>query len=161
MMRYSLFVVALSGLMYSNLSCTREDAKSVSEILMDGQWRLLYALADPAVMVNGVPVSIIPIEVESCDADDPWFFLENNQMEIRDGATKCDPADPDVKGNGTWFLSNGDAMITLDIFGTPVTFGIDKINQDEFLLKIPNPADFLDSEYPTDGSYFLVWTNLN
>jgi hypothetical protein len=40
----------------------------------------------------------------TCIQDDRWVFYSIGTMEQNEGASKCDPADPQIYVNGTWEL---------------------------------------------------------
>lgn len=50
---------------------------------------------------------------DDCDKDDLIIVASDGTYQETEGATKCDPNDPDVIGSGTWAFINNDSKIVL------------------------------------------------
>ncbi len=97
-------------------SCKDDDSpnpkKAAGNSLEGTSWILTAALINPPIDIFGVIVSDFTDLMDPCEKDNIFKFLANNQYNIVEGASKCDPSDPDLYDQGTWSLSaDGKTMI--------------------------------------------------
>lgn len=60
-------------------------------------------------------------EMEACEKDNLTRFNDDKTMVEKEGATKCDPGDPDTVSQGTWELMNNNTKLKI----TPSAAGSD------------------------------------
>jgi hypothetical protein len=81
--------------------------------------------------------------------DDIYKFANNNTYQITEGATKCDPSDPDIYDAGTWTFIDNETKIKLSSAGG----GSDTLNIQELTstsLKVSSTVDV--SGTPTEAT---------
>ncbi len=127
--------ILLAGMTISG--CSKKDSKdpSRSELLASGSWKFSNAGID----ANGDGVIDSPLPdgtIGECSQDDTFVFNTNGTGTADEGATKCDPADPQTVNFG-WTLSNNDQNLTLtgfDFGGLDPTFAIKTLNNNKITL---------------------------
>ena len=89
---------------------------------------------DITLTANGATQSIFA-QQSVCDVDDIYAFAATGTLTITEGATKCDPADPDVKGTGNWALeSNNTRLAISDNLNGTQTFTVEKLTASELVI---------------------------
>jgi len=121
------------------LSCKKEeDENSSVNLLTRSEWRL----SKHEEKINSDPyVDYFP-GLPSCSRDDKYSFRKDGSYEVNEGATKCDPSDPQVFLTGTWQFTQNGSKINIDAN----EFTINQLDQDTFFISrnfISNP----DTEY--------------
>lgn len=78
-------------------------------------WRMVSVIINDAGQSSGV-IPVSDLNILPCIADDLCTFYANPEhtFEASEGATKCDPKDPDIYVTDTWSLVNANA--TLEFF---------------------------------------------
>lgn len=98
------------------LSCKKEDAASLSktELLSSKPWKWTEGSVSPGFdffgdgkLINGEYRSKMPI----CFQDDIRTFTAAGQYTNDEGATKCDPADPQIYTESKWVFGAGETTI--------------------------------------------------
>lgn len=96
-------------------SCKKDDP-TTTELLTDADgWIFVSATIDPPLIdpVSGTSITDFYAQLDACEKDDISFFKENGTYIIDEGATKCDPNDPQTV-TGSWTLSADEKIITVD-----------------------------------------------
>lgn len=119
---YALSLICMS------IAC-KKDSPTPSQMISRS-----WIQTDITLTVNGATQSIFS-QQSVCDADDIYAFTANGSLTINEGATKCDPADPDVKGTGTWaFGTNNTTLAISDNVNGTQTFNIEKLSTTELVI---------------------------
>lgn len=90
-----------------------EPTKSKTELLCASPWKTTAATIDPALNVGGTLISDFYSQYEPCDKDDLTKFESNKTGMYDEGATKCDPMDPQ-SDPFTWTFDLTETKITID-----------------------------------------------
>jgi hypothetical protein len=90
------------------ISC-KKDKKSKREVLTKSEW----SVGKSEDKINNDPYEDDVPNWPTCEKDDKIRFKTNNTYEINEGATKCDPADPDSE-TGSWQLDSDNTILVLD-----------------------------------------------
>jgi len=109
-------------------SCNKDDDKSSSKtkLLTSGTWKIILAEEKEN---GGAWEDVTDIQFAPCTQDDRLKFSEPNVITSDEGATKCDPSDPQTQ-TGTWaFVSNGQGI---DLDGE--LYDIDELNGHTFKI---------------------------
>ena len=96
-------------------SCKKDDP-TTTELLIDADgWILVSMTVDPPIVdpITGTSITDFYAQMDACDKDDITIFQDNGTYIIDEGATKCDPNDPQTE-TGTWVLSADEKTITID-----------------------------------------------
>lgn len=126
-----LFVCAFAG-------CSKDDSgngPTRTQILIGGAWRFHDAGID-VDNNNTIDAPIPDLVLEDCDLDNTFTFRNDGTGFYDEGATRCDPADPQTAEFG-WSFTDNDQKITLtqiDFGGLEATFDVRAINEQRLLL---------------------------
>lgn len=120
------------------VSCSKDDendetSKTKKEYLTAGNWKVTVMTISPGVNIFGTVITDMYAQMPACTKDDLIKF--NNDGSIRDdeGATKCDPNDPQTTTDGTWVFSSDQNSITIDYpDDDPITMQISTLNATTF-----------------------------
>lgn len=102
--RYS-FIAAIAAVSFS--SC-KKDEKTKMELITEGNWILI---SDQEKVGSGEWQEFIT-SYEACEKDNYLKFSANNTVEANEGASKCDPGDPQTM-TGPWGFENGETQINI------------------------------------------------
>ena len=101
----SFFFSAMIAVL-SFASCKKD--KTTTDLLTDGscwkQTKSEYYNSTTSAWENEL--------IDACSADDCTDFTSDNKLAFDEGATKCDPADPQTS-TGTWALAADDKTLTI------------------------------------------------
>lgn len=149
---FQLLSISILAIALTMGACKKDDdSKSARDILIEGQWDLTAAKVNPGIEVfPGVVISDLLIDEEPCDADDLTIFNADGTATGDEGATKCDPSDPQTYSNGTWSLSSDEKQLTIDFDGEEITFNIASITDTQLVLTAS--ADSVDPDYPSTST---------
>ena len=113
-------LLMLAGTIIS-LSCKKsrdeEPAKTKTELLTTGTWKLTAYTSDPAYdwYGTGVYATDILAALNPCQRDGFDTYKTNGIMEINEGALKCQPSDPQTF-TATWAFTDNETKILYDGF---------------------------------------------
>ncbi len=139
-MRKTLRLMGLISLVVIFMSsCSKDDdnptesTKTVNEYLTAGNWKVTALTIDPGVNINGVVLTDFFAQMPSCTKDDLTKFNSNGTITDDEGATKCDPNDPQTTNDGTWVLSADNTSVTMSYPGEdPTTVVISQLDGSVF-----------------------------
>ena len=106
-------VLIFSTLLIALNACKKDDAKPASkaDLLTSGTWRLTAAVTD--MDGDGTFETDEYAALGTCFTDNIWTFNSNNSIAVDEGATKCDPSDPQVQ-TGSWQLTNNQTNLSFE-----------------------------------------------
>jgi hypothetical protein len=107
MRHFYLLAFVLLGSFTLITGCKKDDTTpDTKSVLTSGSWKLTSWTSDPA-FPNGSGATIPDLynQLPSCTKDDLSVFNANGTYNEDEGASKCNPADPQVFNQGTWTLS--------------------------------------------------------
>ena len=106
-------VLIFSTLLIALNACKKDDAKPASkaDLLTSGTWRLTAAVTD--MDGDGTFETDEYTAFGTCFTDNIWTFNSNNSIAVDEGATKCDPSDPQVQ-TGSWQLTNNQTNLSFE-----------------------------------------------
>ena len=141
-------------------ACKKDnDSKSVRDILIEGQWDLTAATIDPPFDVGGgITISNLLIDEDACDADDLTIFNADGTATGDEGATKCDPSDPQQYSNGTWTLNADETVLTISDAGEVFVFTVASATDNQ--LKLTISADQFDDDFPSTSTVTFTFTKV-
>jgi hypothetical protein len=120
MKKIALMIAALAFLTVS--SCKKEDekktttpAKSKTELLTAKAWKMTAFTVNPGItfVPGGPTITDFFAQLEPCEKDDTEKFNTGGTGVSDEGATKCDPADPQTE-SFTWVFNPSETIITID-----------------------------------------------
>ena len=129
MKKVFLFTAIWIGLF--SIGCNKDDddtAASKKDLLIAGSWKLTAVVSDDDG--DGTYETNDFIQFSDCYTDNYYTFKTNGELEMNEGATKCDPADPQTD-TANWQLTNNET--TLVIEGD--NYAIEELNTSTLKLK--------------------------
>ncbi len=109
-MKKQLFALLLPALVVISLaSCKKDSKKSNMELITQSAWKL------QTVGIDNDKNGTVDLEdaVDACTKDDLTTFATNGTGVVDEGASKCDPADPQTT-NFTWSFANNETELNFD-----------------------------------------------
>lgn len=96
-------------------SCKKDKASTIELLTNARGWILVGYTVSPAFVdpITGTSISDWYAQLETCEKDNLVFFQGDNVFITDEGATKCDPDDPQTDP-GTWLLSADEKTVTID-----------------------------------------------
>jgi len=129
---------AIIAAMVVLFSCDEENNPSNTDLLTSSPWIFVSYTVSPAIDWDGYGTMVTDIlaQFDACNKDDISDFNTNNTYTLEEGATKCDPNDPQVYETGTWaFNSDETVLVMTDSDGFATNYNIVKISSTEITLK--------------------------
>ena len=130
--RLFLYLVIVCGLMVATIGCSKDDddnstPKTKTELLTGGTWKF------SDVKVNGASVASF---IDACQKDNILTFLTNGSGTAAEGASKCDPGDPDSNPFNWSFQTNETILFVSTPFftGGSTTFTIVSLTESQLVL---------------------------
>jgi hypothetical protein len=153
----SIFTTLLVMLVFS--SCKKEDeVKTATDYLTQGNWMITAATIDPDIeMDDGLVTNVYPY-LDPCQRDNLMKFNTNGTVAQDEGATKCDPDDPQIIDEGNWAFSNNNKTLTI-LFPDedPLVAEVKTLNESTFVMSYEfDSVDHLGE--PTTYTYTITWT---
>lgn len=122
--------LALLGFFSLN-SCGGDDdaGASATDNLTGGTWQITESRSD--IDGDGTLDDIL----DACTADDLHDFNADGSYDFDEGATKCDPADPQ-SDTGTWVLSADEKTLTITQSGFGLAFEVVSLTSSRMELTV-------------------------
>ena len=132
-------------------SCGNDDdevvTKSKTDLLTASGWKGTSLTVNPAIDWDndGTKETNLTPFIDACSLDDLKIFKADKTYTEDEGATKCDPADPQVIASGTWSFNADETTLTTTESGssTPDTFTISELTESslKFTESFTDPSD--------------------
>ncbi|WP_234733045.1 hypothetical protein [Tellurirhabdus bombi] len=130
LLRLSWLILLVAGL-FTGCSEKIEPTPATYSQLLTGTEKKAWSLVSYQVIDNGVASGVIPARQlfdYACESDDQYVFYANaeHKFEYTNGASKCDPSEPDVIFEDSWALVNSNAYLefVLPVLGGKVPWTI-------------------------------------
>ena len=128
-------------------------AKTKTDLITEGSWKISAATSDPPIVILGVEFSDFMAMMDECDKDDLTTYMADGSGTFDEGATKCDPADPQTE-NFTWKFINNEAGIVQD----GDTFEVTSITETEMKLQATMDGEEIGDTTGTSYTLKGTWT---
>lgn len=103
-----------------------------TEMLTSSPWKWVAGTVTPAydIFGDGKPINgDYFTKAPKCWQDDIYTFTSANKFTHDEGATKCDPADPQIYSQGTWAFETGENVIRIKTSSNSSDDSIWQINE--------------------------------
>lgn len=134
-MNKKLYLLPIIALVFSFafISCGDDDdgdpAKSTTEYLTSGTWNVTAMSINPGINFGSGTITDFYAFMDACEKDDLITFNSNGTITDDEGATKCDPSDPQTSNDGTWTFDAATSKLTISYPNEdPITLTISSIN---------------------------------
>ena len=104
--------------------CSDDDEPQTTADLLLGNWMITASIYNPPVDFGNGPVSDGFPFWDDCDKDDIYIIKANGVGEYNEGATKCDPGDPQTEAF-TWALKSNNTILTISETTGGISVGVD------------------------------------
>ena len=132
MKQITLIIAALAFLTIS--SCKKEEEKkSKTDYLTSSPWKI------KSIVVNGIDGTAF---IEACSKDDTQKYNVGGTGLFSEGATKCDPADPQTEAFA-WAFAAGESQLVID----GDAFIINTLDANTLSIQIADGADVIIATY--------------
>jgi hypothetical protein len=125
--------LSIATLLFTLFACKKDAEPTKTELLTAHAWKTTAAEAT----INGVKSNLYA-SYEACEKDDFTTFKTDKTFISDEGATKCDPADPQTEQAKWTFLTNETKLeITVTDSGSTatITYDIVELTADKIILK--------------------------
>jgi hypothetical protein len=106
-------------------------AKSKTELLTQSNWKIVKE-----EYKTGAGAWIDNTSNLACEKDNNIVFRTTATFELNEGATKCNPADPQIFGTGTWSFLTSETQLQIVATGSPSseTRSLDQLDENTMVL---------------------------
>lgn len=152
-MKKTLLAITACVLLFG--ACKKDDnnpSPDASSILTTGSWQITSSVS---VIEYPSPAGTQTVDIyalaQDCIKDNTFKLNANGTITTDEGATKCDPNDPQTFTEGTWQLSNNDTKMKIDDGTSNVDADLVSVNNSSFTLRYVTYANNIKST--TTSSY--------
>ncbi len=112
--------IVLFSMIFIFTACKKDEnddsstsTKTVKEYLTAGYWKVTGMTIDPGLNFGGTVITDFYSQMPDCQKDDLTKFNSDGSITDDEGATKCNPNDPQTTNDGSWVLSSDNASVTI------------------------------------------------
>lgn len=128
-------------------SCKKDDddPQSKTETISGKNFYIKSMKIDPAVDMMGVPVTDLYSLMPDCTKDDFTKFNDNGTFVSDEGATKCEPSDPQTT-NGLWEFLNDETQIKMVSDNETDIYNINELTSSLLKISYSQTDDYGEGE---------------
>lgn len=142
--RVKTALVALTVMTIAFTSCQKdkENKPDNAGLLTEKNWKLSAFTIDPAIdwFGNGTLVTNIYAQLPACAKDDLTIFNKNGVVNFDEGASKCDPNDPQTT-TGTWAFNTDKTIISVTTDGSTQSWKVLELKGDRMMIEYQEVED--------------------
>ncbi len=124
----------LSALLFAGMfifaACSSEDDKTKTELLTAQSWKATHIYIENVDVIG---------DFDECDADDLTTYFEDGNYQVDEGATKCDPENPQIVEEGTWSFNADETELTTVSDGLTMVYTIITLNESTLEVSYTDP----------------------
>jgi hypothetical protein len=115
----------------------KDPERSKTPLLTSGGWMLISDFMDPAIDIDadGHTENELTKALSQCEKDNLMIFRVDNTIAEDEGATKCDPSDPQLVSTGTWKFYDNESKIIIRDSGFMDTAQLVQLSSSVLILK--------------------------
>lgn len=149
-MRKSIFIytmaLALASVLMFSSSCKKDDDDPSNTDKITGKNFVMTAWTiDPPVDAGTGPFSDLFALLPACTKDDITIFNADGTMIDDEGATKCDPGDPQTD-EGTWSFVDNETKLSITFDNETQVMDIVELTENTLKLSYEETEDYGDGE---------------
>lgn len=154
-MTFRSFKALLGGLALMSLlvfaSCKKEkNEPDKTQMLVSGSWKITAMTVEPAIDWFGTPVTNVYLQLPPCVKDDLTIFKSNGIVNYDEGASKCDPNDPQTT-TGTWTFNTNQTILSITTNDGTESWDVSEMTDSRF------EAEYQVVEEGVTYSFFVVF----
>ena len=132
MRNYLLMLMAASAFIFTSCNNDEDEPKPTrTELLTNKNWKI----SAQSETSNGSAPTDTYANISSCNKDDLFIFGTDGKFTWDEGATKCDPSDPQTVETGTWAFTNEESKIVLTFVGDTDEFEVQELTATQLVIK--------------------------
>jgi hypothetical protein len=131
MKNYLLLLIAASAFIFTSCGDNNPPEPTKTELITNKNWKITAQSESD----NGGAATDSYTNISSCNKDDIFIFGTDGKFTWDEGATKCDPADPQTVETGTWAFTNEEGKIVLTFVGDTDEFDIVELTSSRLVIK--------------------------
>jgi hypothetical protein len=112
--------------------CKKETpVKTKKELICSGNWTQKSFTINPGIDIGGIVITDFFTQFDACSKDDFEKYETSGLGASNEGATKCDPSDPQTTAF-TWSFKNSETVLTKDAEDADIV----TLNENEMILSL-------------------------
>lgn len=132
--RSTALLILITVLVVGIGSCKKDTAavaKSKTELLTQSNWKIVKEESK-----TGTGAWVDNTSTLACEKDNNIVFRTNATLELNEGATKCNPTDPQISGTGTWSFLTSETQLQVVVTGSPSAFiySLDQLDENTLVI---------------------------
>jgi hypothetical protein len=127
--RSTALLTLITAFILSIGACKKDAAKSKTELLTQSNWKIVKEEHK-----SGAGAWIDNTATLACEKDNQIVFSTTLALEFNEGATKCNPTDPQILTTGTWSFLTNETQLQIALFGTTNLFSLDQLDDNTMVL---------------------------
>ena len=143
---FAMLLMLMGGLVTVS-SCKKDDDDSPSKTkTISGKKFFVKSMkVDPAITTPTGVITDLFAFMPDCVKDNYLTFNENGTLVSDEGATKCEPDDPQTE-TGTWEFMNNETQLKMTSDGDSEIYAIDQLTNSTMKLSYSQTEDFGEGE---------------
>ncbi|MBV4357075.1 hypothetical protein [Pinibacter aurantiacus] len=123
------------------VGCKKDDnnnGSSKTQLITSGNWKVASDYYDPAVDWDGdghTENEVFNL-YSACDKDDILIFKTDGSLTLEEGASKCDPSDPQVIESTAWKFSNNESILLVGPSGSEQSIQLLELSSTTLKIKV-------------------------
>ena len=139
-------------------TCTKkqtDSADDLKKLLVAHNWQITQASVSPDLyspILGGSTNDYFTYFVTTCIYDNRWRFFDNNTYQWDEGATRCNPTDPQISTRKWSFSLTLDAINTAELDGSmPINYQLLMLT--DYRLEVRYTIEVNGNEYEIEEQY--------
>ena len=131
MKKHYLLLLAMAA-SFTFVSCDDDDevTPTKTELLTSKTW----SISERVQTMTDSSGTTTDNSLDACEKDDTYTFTTDNKLNFDEGATKCNPSDPQTS-TGSWTLSDNDTKLTLVSSGLSIPGELLELTASKMVVK--------------------------
>lgn len=162
-MKKIFIIIFISTMMLGLGACSNSDdntstpannnSPTKTELLTAKPWKKVAETVSPAQNIGGRMVTDLYAEEEACNNDDLYIFNTDKTFKYDEGATKCDPSDPQIWATGTWVFNSDETQMIVTFSGSGLKSTNNILEVSSTTAKLSHEETINGTKYTTTSTY--------
>ena len=127
--RSTALLTLITAFVLSIGACKKDAAKSKTVLLTQSNWKIVKEESK-----SGSGPWVDNTSTLACEKDNQLVFSTTSTLELNEGATKCNPTDPQIIGTGTWSFLTNETQLQIVVFGLTPIYSLDQLDDNTMVL---------------------------
>jgi hypothetical protein len=154
---YSAMFLIAAIVISTSVSCKKDDdgPKSNTETISGKKFKVTAMTIDPAVEVGGNTITDLFSFMPDCSKDDYMVMNSDGTATFDEGATKCEPDDPQTE-SGTWAFLDNETKLSVTYDGDTEVYNIIELTESVLKISFEVVEDLGNGE--ENYTYYITYT---